>query len=199
MYKLPGNSHPMYSESEEASGSVVESGSELEDHHTLSPAQRRTVRGNGGARSDSFEESSGTPRELGARSPEEVYVMDTSFIVELETLSDLVRCAERCLVVVPLKVKDELYGLKEGVSNAGGMLRLLEKGSHPSTYSGIRLQKPREASKRIMSVQRNNDDHILACACYFKEKGYKIKLLTGDGVLKLKAHAEGLQAKDKVR
>ncbi|KAH9601182.1 PIN domain [Trypanosoma melophagium] len=147
------------------------------------------------------------------------FVLDTNTLLEADHVQwqKILNAAEKHLVIIPQRVHRELCNIDEGKAGVSvrKLLTWIEKAegdsmkkSQSSTAAnkdyfprGLRKQTSKEHCKSVTCVARNNDDHILSCASYFqrlndknKRKGnMKVYLVTGDVVLSLKAHAEGVE------
>ncbi|ORC88988.1 uncharacterized protein TM35_000141990 [Trypanosoma theileri] len=169
------------------------------------------------------------------------FILDTNTLLEADHTEQqkILNTAEKHLVIIPRKVHGELNNMDEG--RAGVSLLKLRKWIQKAVDSsgkncqssdaadvndtvhipscGFRLQTAKEHCHSVTAVARNNDDHILSCACYFqrlnnknknnnnninnnnkknkknkksRESNMQVYLVTGDVVLSLKAHAEGV-------
>ncbi|CAJ16198.1 PIN domain containing protein, putative [Trypanosoma equiperdum] len=122
-----------------------------------------------------------------------VYVLDTCSIVEHIEWSILEEVAKYYLIIIPKKVMDELGKMEGGRgSTCNRVLNKLEN-EHTSNKMnvGFRLQRKNDKDKNVLSAARVNDDHILSCACSFRNE-HDVVLVTSDNILKLKAYAEGI-------
>ncbi|KEG11107.1 hypothetical protein DQ04_02971010 [Trypanosoma grayi] len=149
------------------------------------------------------------------------FVFDTSSLLETDILRRLQVEAQRHLLILPTKVYEELKSKsnQEGDEKARRILDLINQENQKQQNNnsrgrrrgdgdsdgrpevGLRLQKSKEKWRDVIKASRNNDDHILACACYFSHLLEKTPtyLVTEDIVLALKAHAEGVLVEKTIR
>ncbi|KAG8342943.1 PIN domain [Trypanosoma vivax] len=150
-----------------------------------------------------------------------IYVFDTCFILEADEWRKFPQMLQKHLLIIPKIVLMELQcHSRDGSKPAKSVIDMLENSSggsranerpqsgnfrrqisdagSPETAhgctTGIRLQRSKEKDKNVLSAARNNDDHILSCACFFRRRHKpRTFLVTLDSILELKAHAEGVE------
>jgi tetratricopeptide (TPR) repeat protein len=135
-----------------------------------------------------------TARTRGRNPPRgESLVFDTCALMELHP-RELLRIAKAHTVIIPFMALSELDGHMKGGRNrpvALAIRNLLDKNA-ADFWLQSRAERDMDYEGRLNSSDMVADDRILACAVFFRRTLPKVRLVTNDKMLRVKASAEGI-------